>query len=72
MATQLRTVQKSVKTTESIPRDLTVMARAVWPPESAALRDKWVKAVMYLRTTKKGWIYDTLSQKLEYPQYILL
>jgi hypothetical protein len=56
--TQIKLVSSTVRPTRSRPRDLEVYSRAVWPLQAAHFREKWIEAVIYLRTTKKGWIND--------------
>ena len=42
--------------------DLQTVASCLWP-ENYEMQQKWVRAVTHLRSTKRGWICDTLTRE---------
>ena len=42
--------------------DLQSTATRLWP-ENYEMQQKWVRAVTHLRSTKRGWIFDTLTRE---------
>jgi hypothetical protein len=69
---KLRIVSNTVRPAELEPRpdtalDLNTYAKQVWPEECGYLRWRWVRAVLYLRTTKKGWLIDQQIKRMKPP-----
>ena len=42
--------------------DLQSTATRLWP-ENYEMQQKWVRAITHLRSTKRGWICDTLTRE---------
>lgn len=50
-----------------LPRDLQAAAAKLWP-DNEYLQREWIRAVMVVRSTKRGWVAEDHCPRLEVPR----